>query len=93
MTEQIDYYNRFGKEHKSAILNCPEPHLWTTDYEQKGRIYVEMKERIEKQQEFVARYFDKTFPVLDIGCGFGRQAYLLAKKALRSLVQIQAKCL
>ena len=83
MTEQIDYYNRFGEQNRSDILSCPEPHLWTTDYKEKGRIYHEMEERIKAQEYLVEKYFDRKFPVLDVGCGFGRQAYLLAKKGFK----------
>ena len=83
MAEQVDYYNHFGEQNKSGILSCPEPHLWTTDYEAKGRMYEEMKKRIKTQEELIDKYFDKQFPVLDVGCGFGRQAYLLAKKGFK----------
>lgn len=80
MPAQVDYYNRFGEEFTESILACPEPHLWTTDYATKGRVYREIKERIGVQEELVETYFLKEAPVLDVGCGFGRQAYLLARK-------------
>lgn len=38
-----------------------------------------MKNRVAEQWEFIKKYFDKEQVVLDIGCGFGRQAFLLAK--------------
>jgi 2-polyprenyl-3-methyl-5-hydroxy-6-metoxy-1,4-benzoquinol methylase len=79
MPEQIEYYNRFGELYKNAILSCPEPHLWTTDYDEKGRVYQEIKTRIELQKMLVDRHFQKTISVFDVGCGFGRQAYLLAR--------------
>ena len=79
MPGQVNYYNRFGKKYEQDILNCPEPELWTTDYHEQGRVYREMKERIKQQQELILDHFDKKFPVIDIGCGFGRQAVLLAK--------------
>lgn len=79
MPAQIEYYNRFGDEFKNDILACPEPHLWTTDYKEKGRVYQEIKERIAFQGRLVDKYLDKSLPVLDIGCGFGRQAYIMAK--------------
>jgi cyclopropane fatty-acyl-phospholipid synthase-like methyltransferase len=79
MPDQINYYNLFGKQYEENILTCPEPELWTTDYYQKGRIYLEIKKRIEKQQELIENYFTNKIAVLDIGCGFGRQAYFLAK--------------
>ena len=80
MPAQTDYYNRFGNEFREAILACPEPHLWATDYEEKGRIYREIKERIAQQESLIDAHFNTAFPVLDVGCGFGRQAWLLAKK-------------
>lgn len=80
MSAQEDYYNRFGKEFEEQILSCPEPHLWTTDYATKGRIYQEIRERIEQQQQLIDKYFSSKLPVLDVGCGFGRQAFALAKK-------------
>lgn len=80
MPAQVDYYNKFGELYGEAILSCAEPHLWTTDYGAKGRVYKEVKERVEKQEALIDEYFQKGLPVLDVGCGFGRQAYLLAKK-------------
>jgi len=79
MTDQVRYYNDFGKIHEKNILDCPEPEYWTTDYSEKGRIYQEMKLRIAQQQELIIRYFNKAEPILDIGCGFGRQAVWLAR--------------
>ena len=80
MSSQINYYNHFGEQYAESILNCYEPEYWTTDYDQKGRIYKEMKVRVDWQNELVHEFFRKDQPVLDIGCGFGRQAFLLAKK-------------
>lgn len=79
MSGQINYYNHFGKLNEESILSCPEPELWTTDYHEKGRIYREIKERIAQQEQLILTYFNKNIPVLDIGCGFGRQAVVLAK--------------
>lgn len=80
MRDQVNYYDRFGKKHAASILACPEPEYWTTDYDSKGRIYREIKERVEQQQSLVREYFSNTRPVLDIGCGFGRQAVWLARE-------------
>lgn len=80
MSTQEAYYNQFGRQHKAAILASPEPHLWTTDAHKNGKVYNEMKKRVANQERFIDSYFEKAAPVLDIGCGFGRQAYLLAKK-------------
>lgn len=80
MLSQEKYYNQFGNAYRQSILSCPEPELWTTDYAGKGRVYHEMKSRIEQQQQLVDDYFLVQWPVLDFGCGFGRQAIMLAKK-------------
>ena len=80
MPSQIEYYNRFGQEFKEQILSCPEPHLWATDYAEKGRVYQEIKERITQQEALIEKFFIHSRVVLDVGCGFGRQAYALALK-------------
>jgi 2-polyprenyl-3-methyl-5-hydroxy-6-metoxy-1,4-benzoquinol methylase len=79
MSSQVEYYNQFGNHHRDSILKCPEPEVWTTDYDKKGRVYQEIKHRIDQQIELIKRYFSNDCPVLDIGCGFGRQAIILAK--------------
>lgn len=56
MSAQIKYYNQFGNAYRQSILSCPEPELWTTDYTEKGRVYNEMKSRIE-QQQLIDDYF------------------------------------
>jgi 2-polyprenyl-3-methyl-5-hydroxy-6-metoxy-1,4-benzoquinol methylase len=83
MPGQISYYNEFGKQFENSILQCPEPEFWTTDYEQKGRVYCEIKDRVSKQNELASTYFYKGSAVLDIGCGFGRQAILLARQGYK----------
>ncbi len=80
MPDQIFYYNNFGSQFEKSILQCSEPEIWTTDYDTHGRVYLEMKERVEQQKKIIDSFFTKEFPVLDIGCGFGRQAIVLAKK-------------
>ena len=80
MSAQIKYYNQFGNSYRQSILSCPEPELWTTDYSEKGGVFNEMKSRIEQQQQLIDDYFSVQLPVLDAGCGFGRQAIMLAKK-------------
>ncbi len=79
MLGQVNYYNDFGEIYKQSILSCPEPELWTTDYDTKGRVFREMRERVEQQQKLISAYFTPIIPVLDIGCGFGRQSISLAK--------------
>lgn len=76
---QVDYYNRFGEQFRTSILSCPQPELWTTDYAEKGPVYRQMSERVHCQQALIEKYFSNNTPVLDIGCGFGRQAVLLAR--------------
>ena len=80
MPDQVEYYNRFGEIYREDILVCPEPEFWTTDYKSRGRVYTEMVQRVGEQAALVEEFFVNTVPVLDIGCGFGRQAILLAKK-------------
>jgi 2-polyprenyl-3-methyl-5-hydroxy-6-metoxy-1,4-benzoquinol methylase len=80
MPDQVEYYNHFAELYKEDILACPQPELWTTDYREKGRVYKEMCERIKQQGSLIDRFFSDKFPVLDGGCGFGRQAIMLAKK-------------
>jgi 2-polyprenyl-3-methyl-5-hydroxy-6-metoxy-1,4-benzoquinol methylase len=80
MPDQVEYYNRFGEFYREDILTCPEPEFWTTDYRTRGRVYAEMVQRVREQTTLVEEFFIKTVPVLDIGCGFGRQAIVLAKK-------------
>lgn len=79
MSSQVPYYDQFGLLYRKSILQCPEPAYWTTDYAEKGRVYQEMKARVLQQEALALRYFKKDEPVLDIGCGFGRQAFLLAR--------------
>ncbi len=80
MNNQVSYYNSFGKQFEQSILDCPEPAVWTTDYVHQGRVYQEMKVRVAQQHKLITEFFTKEEPVLDIGCGFGRQAFLLAKE-------------
>ncbi|HET9825338.1 MAG TPA: class I SAM-dependent methyltransferase, partial [Chitinophagaceae bacterium] len=80
MPDQVEYYNRFGELYRDDILACPHPELWTTDYEEHGRVYKEMVERIKEQTALIDEFFSTREPVLDVGCGFGRQAIVLARK-------------
>lgn len=83
MKDQVSYYNQFGKLYAQDILDCPQPELWTTDYRKQGPVFREMQERLVIQEAFIMKYFKKEFPVLDIGCGFGRQASWLAKEGFQ----------
>jgi 2-polyprenyl-3-methyl-5-hydroxy-6-metoxy-1,4-benzoquinol methylase len=79
MPDQVNYYNDFGKLFEDSIMNCPDPEFWTTDYTEKGRVYQEMKLRVSHQLDFIGNHFTKGYKVLDLGCGFGRQAIALAR--------------
>ena len=79
MGPQEIYYNKFAVDHWKSILNCPDPEYWTTDYESQGRVYQEMKKRVDVQKEWIKKLFDPAEMILDIGCGFGRQAFWMAK--------------
>lgn len=85
MGDQVKYYNEFGNLQKTSILNCPEPEIWTTDYLEQGPVYMEMKDRIARQQELIGKHFSKELAVLDIGCGYGRQASWLARSGYEVL--------
>ena len=80
MPDQIKYYNHFGEKFEEGILTAPEPEYWTTDYYSEGKIYREMKNRVDRQKEIILHHFNLDKPILDIGCGFGRQAFFLAKR-------------
>lgn len=80
MADQVEYYNHFGELYRESILTCPDPEIWTTDYIEKGRVYQEMAQRVKEQAALIEEFFIPSAPVLDVGCGFGRQAMILAKK-------------
>lgn len=83
MPDQISYYDSFGSQFEKDILACPEPETWTTDFQEKGRIYQEIKDRVETQKKLFNAYLKINNEVLDIGCGFGRQAIVLAKEGFK----------
>ena len=77
---QIRYYTQFGNKFESDILNAKDPSVWTSDMKSNGPIFQSMKKRIKDQKEYILTYFTKNEPVLDCGCGFGRQSFMLAKE-------------
>lgn len=85
MANQVAYYANFASRFKEQIISCPEPWLWTTDMAQQGPTFHAMKRRVEMQEKLVSAYFTKTQPVLDVGCGHGRQLLLLAREGFRCL--------
>ena len=80
MPNQVQYYNDFGNQYRDEIIACDNPAIWTTDIENDGQIYNEMKGRVSAQRDCALRFFKQDKPVLDLGCGFGRQSFLLAKQ-------------
>ena len=76
---QIEYYNNFGLKYKDDIMNELDPSIWTSDIKINGPIFRKMKKRIEIQRKYFLEYFTPQKPILDIGCGFGRQSYILAR--------------
>ena len=85
MSDQIDFYNNFGKLYKSSILNSEDPARWTTDTNPQSRINMLMKERTDMQERTCNKYFKIEMPVLDLGCGFGRQTFMLAKNGFSTV--------
>ncbi len=78
--DQKKYYSEFAVRYRDEILNSPDPSLWTTDLIAHGPISERMKVRISTLKMIVNKYFSREFRIFDIGCGFGRQAYVLAKE-------------
>ena len=79
----MDYYNRFGNNHKDEIIKSEDPSIWTTDMKSNGPIYKSMKKRIEMQKKYILTYFSKKEVILDCGCGFGRQGFMLGKEGFK----------
>lgn len=83
MEEQRDHYRQFAQQYRDKILNSPDPSFWATDMASQGPNFLELQERISHQIEMVEKYFDPGKPVLDLGCGFGRQTIKLAEKGFK----------
>ena len=81
--DQNKYYSEFAVNYRDDILSSVDPSLWTTDLNTNGPISARMKVRIETLKRIVKEHFSREFPVFDIGCGFGRQAFVLAKEGFR----------
>lgn len=77
---QNKYYSDFAKKYKEEIINCKDPSTWTTDISNNGPISARMKIRINTQKKLIYDHFTKEHKIFDIGCGFGRQSFLLAKE-------------
>lgn len=79
MVDQLHYYNEVGNRLKDDILNSSDPSIFTSDMNVNGPIFREMRERIDHQRNYILKYFSVDKPVLDLGCGFGRQSFMCAK--------------
>jgi SAM-dependent methyltransferase len=80
---QVDYYNEFGKYYRDSILSSSDPSVWTTDMLKGGKVFKKMSLRVKVQDNLINDYFQKTEPIIDLGCGFGRQCYRAAKMGYR----------
>jgi SAM-dependent methyltransferase len=78
-TNQVPHYNAFGDMYRDAIINAENPGTWTSDADPASHANIAMKIRIDEQERVVLKYFNKSISVLDLGCGFGRQTYMMAK--------------
>ena len=79
MKDQVQYYNQFAKQYRDDILSSANPSLWATDIKEQGPNYQAIRSRLHDQEKILLDHFDSSLPVLDLGCGFGRQALMLAK--------------
>jgi len=73
------HYDDFAAENRAAILESDEPEYWSTADE----MYEHLRQRVGSQMALVDHYFDRSLPVLDLGCGYGRQAIPLARRGYR----------
>jgi 2-polyprenyl-3-methyl-5-hydroxy-6-metoxy-1,4-benzoquinol methylase len=81
--QQRAYYDQFGRKYKQQILSSEDPSVWTTDFSTRGPSFQDMQSRVGKQAELISAFFSPEHPVLDVGCGFGRQAFLMANRGFR----------
>ena len=77
---QQNHYSAFAKKYKEEIINSDDPSIWTTDISKNGPVSGRMKIRINTQKKLFINNFKKEYKIFDIGCGFGRQSFLLAKE-------------
>jgi 2-polyprenyl-3-methyl-5-hydroxy-6-metoxy-1,4-benzoquinol methylase len=77
---QDKHYSDFAGKYKEEIINSSDPSLWTTDILTNGPVSARMKIRINTLKKLVEEHFSREHRIFDIGCGFGRQAFLLAKQ-------------
>jgi len=80
---QNKYYTEFALKYKDEIIHSDDPSVWTSDIINNGPKSVTMKIRIETLREIIKEHFSEEHEVFDIGCGFGRQSFLLAKEGFK----------
>jgi len=83
---QVSYYNEFATRYRTQILSAPDASIWVKDAVPgpiQEAIQDAMKQRITMQKEMIRRHFDAALPVLDLGCGFGRQLVVMAALGMR----------
>ena len=79
MSDQIDFYNEFGRLYRDSIINSKDPANWTADPDPESAANRQMRGRTSRQEMLIKKYFVKAFPVLDLGCGYGRQTFMMSK--------------
>jgi 2-polyprenyl-3-methyl-5-hydroxy-6-metoxy-1,4-benzoquinol methylase len=82
-TDQVDHYNEFGRLYHQAIVNSIDPGTWTADPDPSSPINHQMRERIALQEQVVKKYLNTNDEVLDLGCGFGRQSFMMVKNGYK----------
>lgn len=80
---QNKYYSEFAIKYREEIINSADPSLWTTDLFRNGPISARMKVRITTLKKIVNDHFSREYRIFDIGCGFGRQAFVLAREGFK----------
>jgi 2-polyprenyl-3-methyl-5-hydroxy-6-metoxy-1,4-benzoquinol methylase len=80
---QNKYYSEFAIKYREEIINSADPSLWTTDILRNGPISARMKIRITTLKNIVNDHFSREDRIFDIGCGFGRQAFVLASEGFK----------
>jgi 2-polyprenyl-3-methyl-5-hydroxy-6-metoxy-1,4-benzoquinol methylase len=80
---QNKYYTEFALRYKDEIISSGDPSIWTSDIINNGPKSVTMKIRIDTLKEIIKEHFSREYKVFDIGCGFGRQSFLLANEGFK----------
>lgn len=78
--DQVKHYNEFAVQFRQAIISSDHPDTWTSDPDPNSPMNVEMRERSAIQEQLILKYFTKAYSVLDMGCGYGRQTFMMARK-------------